>query len=139
MQKKCLLPCNRNSFLPQVIKAVEFARFFLKNMDHNIPHIQEDPPPIGFIDGRDLRGCCVRKPEALRTTSPVETLFKFDLNAQLMQALINAVSDSFNMTGTRRSAEHEIVTKIGYRAHIEDNDFLRFFISAEMSSLFGKC
>ena len=124
-----------------MIKAVEFARFIFKDMDNNIPHIKKDPPSIGLINGRDAAAGRARRAgegETARTAGPVEPLFELDLDAELMQPLVNAVSHGLDMTGTGRSAEHEIVTKINYLAHVEDNDILRFFIGAEMSSLFGK-
>ena len=145
-QKRRLLPLDGNSFLPQVVETVKLARFVLKNMDDDIAHVEQDPSPVGFIGGRNA--CSVRRARGLarsarerktaRTPCSVETLFELDLDAEQMQPLVNAVSHGFDMAGARRGAEHEIVTKIHYFAHIEDNNILRFFIGAEMSSLFGQ-
>ena len=124
-----------------MIKAVELARFILENMDNDIPHIEKDPSSVGLVDSRNATICRARRAcerEAARTAGSVETLLELDLDAELVQPLVNAVSHGLDMAGTGRSAEHKIVTEIHYFAHVEDNDILRFFIGAEMSSLFGK-
>lgn len=41
-----LLPSDGNSFLPEMVKPVEFAGIFLEDMDHDIAHIQKDPSPV---------------------------------------------------------------------------------------------
>ena len=136
-----LLPLNSNSFLPQMIKAIKLARLIFKNMDNDITHVKKNPSPVRFINGRNARACLsrlARERKTPRTAGSVETLLELDLDAELMQPLINTVSHSFDMTGARCGAEHEIVAKVDYFTHVEDNNILRFFIGAEMSSLFGQ-